>query len=544
MKQIFWYLFLGIVAIAFLLRFYQLGINPPELTWDEASWGYNAYTLGIDGRDEFGRFLPLDYLESFGDFKPPVYVYLTILPVKLLGLTPLAVRFPSALAGVFTVIVCFFLTREIFHASRHRDWYAVVASLLLAVSPWHIMLSRAAFEANVASLLLMSGVYFFLIAVRQKPWMLCVSILCFVLCIYTFNSARVVSPLVVISLSLFFWRQLRRIKKQVAVAMIIGVILMLPTAKFLLSPQAGLRYKEVNIFSDVSLVERSNLQIAYDQHAIYAPLIHNRRFIYFTEFIMHYFDNLSPSFLFFTGDGNPKFSTQDVGQMYVVELPFLIIGALYLFRKKEGAWFILPVWLMLAIIPAAVARETPHALRIEGTLPTWQIITAYGFIQILEGIKRFFISAQKILVIVMGLVLFLSLFYFQHGYYNHYPRDFSNQWQYGYREVVNYMTHQEANYDRIYMTEALGRAYIYYLFYARIQPEYFRKNAIVDRDAFGFVHVSEIGKYHFGELKKIDQRQNYKSLYINTPDQVPPNVKKLKTFYLVNGEEILEAYEK
>ena len=76
------YLLLIIVALAVILRFWNLGNNPPSLTWDEAAWGYNAYSLGIDGRDEFGRFLPLDYLESFGDFKPALYAYLDIIPVK------------------------------------------------------------------------------------------------------------------------------------------------------------------------------------------------------------------------------------------------------------------------------------------------------------------------------------------------------------------------------------------------------------------------------------------------------------------------------
>jgi len=41
--------------------FTQLGPNPPSLTWDEVAWGYNAYALGIDGRDEFVDFLPHDY---------------------------------------------------------------------------------------------------------------------------------------------------------------------------------------------------------------------------------------------------------------------------------------------------------------------------------------------------------------------------------------------------------------------------------------------------------------------------------------------------
>ena len=84
MKRLIFFL---IILVSALLRIYQIGSIPPSLTWDETAWGYNAYVLGIDGRDEFGKYLPLQYIESFGDFKPPLYAYLTIIPVKIFGLT-------------------------------------------------------------------------------------------------------------------------------------------------------------------------------------------------------------------------------------------------------------------------------------------------------------------------------------------------------------------------------------------------------------------------------------------------------------------------
>ena len=74
-NKYFWLII--IIFIAGVLRFWQLGSIPVSLTWDEVAWVYNAYSLGIDGRDEFGIFLPSFYLESFGDFKPPLYAYLS-----------------------------------------------------------------------------------------------------------------------------------------------------------------------------------------------------------------------------------------------------------------------------------------------------------------------------------------------------------------------------------------------------------------------------------------------------------------------------------
>src|SRR5437899_3152401 len=126
-----------IIIVAIFFRFFHLATNPPSLTWDEAAWGYNAYSLGIDGRDEFGRFLPYQYLESFGDFKPPMYAYLDILPVKLFGLTEFATRFPSAFFGVLTVLLTYFLVKQIFPKSKYKEWYALAGACILAVSPWY-----------------------------------------------------------------------------------------------------------------------------------------------------------------------------------------------------------------------------------------------------------------------------------------------------------------------------------------------------------------------------------------------------------------------
>ena len=103
-----------ILIIGAYLRLFLLSSVPPSLTWDEASWGYNAYSLGIDGKDEFGKLLPLTHLESFGDYKPPLYAYLAAPFVKLMGLTELAVRLPSAILGIFTIFVTYLLTKKIF----------------------------------------------------------------------------------------------------------------------------------------------------------------------------------------------------------------------------------------------------------------------------------------------------------------------------------------------------------------------------------------------------------------------------------------------
>lgn len=531
-----------IFILAIFLRFWQLGENPPSLTWDEAAWGYNAYSLGIDGKDEFGRFLPLNYLESFGDFKPTMYAYLDVIPVKVFGLTEFATRFPSAFFGVLTVLITYFLTKRIFWNSKSKEVYALFSALFLAISPWHIMLSRAAFEANVATFFIVGGVWLFLKGIQENKWYVVVSIVFFIFSIYSFNSARIVAPLLVLFFGIVFRKNLIENKKQTITAVLVGVVLMLPILGFLFSPQASLRFKEVNIFTDIDIVKTSNQEIINDS-SVWSRMIHNRRVGYSLSYLKHYFDNFNPNFLFIKGDGNPKFSTQDVGQMYLWDLPFFIAGILFLIKRKEGHWWIIPVWLVMAIIPAATARETPHALRIEVALPTFQILVAYGFSQFLFYVKNHK-KLFKTAVFILGLLLFSNFFYFFRNYNTHYSYIFSGEWQYGYKDSIGYVKSVEENFDNIYITSDMGRPYIYYLFYTKTDPRIFRENSIVERDAFGFVTVDRFGKYHFlNGAVKVNNSKGIKNLFIQTPENVPEKVNRLKTFNILNGNTVLVAYE-
>src|SRR3990167_4151380 len=134
-KNIYLIILTFVFLLAFFLRFYNLGVNPPSLDWDEASIGYNAYSLLKTGADEYGNKLPLT-IRSFGDYKPLVYIYLDVPSVLAFGLNETGVRFPSAVFGFLSVIVIYFLVKEIF-----RDWdkerkekLALLAALFWGVS--------------------------------------------------------------------------------------------------------------------------------------------------------------------------------------------------------------------------------------------------------------------------------------------------------------------------------------------------------------------------------------------------------------------------
>src|SRR3989344_445802 len=245
----------GIVLGALFLRTVNLGNNPPAISWDEASIGYNAYTILTTGRDEHGTFLPLDAFAAFGDYKPPLPIYLTVPFVALFGLNEIAVRLPSAIAGTLTVWVMYLLVLEFFHKSKQAGVIGLITAGLLAITPWHIMLSRAGFEANIALLFIVSGAWMVLKA-RVNPTYFLYCWLPFVAGIYTFNSTRYAGPLVAVGITVYIRDFIR--KKQFAYGLLIAVIALIPIAPHLISRESRLRFEEVSIFTDLRTILISN----------------------------------------------------------------------------------------------------------------------------------------------------------------------------------------------------------------------------------------------------------------------------------------------
>ena len=108
-----WLSLLLITLLAGILRFGHLGSMPPSPNWDEVSHGYNAYSILQTGQDEWGRSFPTIF-KAFGDFKLPLYIYLTTLPVAIFGLNVFSIRFISALAGVLAIPGIYLLFSALF----------------------------------------------------------------------------------------------------------------------------------------------------------------------------------------------------------------------------------------------------------------------------------------------------------------------------------------------------------------------------------------------------------------------------------------------
>jgi len=525
------YVLIGIILLAIVLRFYKLNSIPPSLYWDEASLGYNAYSILLTGRDEHERFLPVTNFAAFGDYKPPGYIYAAVPFIALFGLNEFAIRFPAAFFGVLTVLLTYLIARKIFE----DEAIALLSAFFLAISPWHLQFSRGAFEANLGLFFSTLGIYLFLKFAKDKPYWLFFSGLSFLAAMYTFTGQRLFVPFILLVLAIQFRKQILTNIKLVIVTTVVAIFLFWPLIKFATGTIEGrLRFNEVTIFKDLNPIDESRRYQALDNYKWWANVIHNRRFFYVNEYLKHYFDAFNPSFLFIRGDVNPRLSVQEIGELYYFDLILILAGIYFLFAKNYKYRFLILGWLIVSPLGPATARETPHALRMIHILPTFQIIAAIGIYHLYDAIKF-----KRIFTVSSVLIFAISLFYYFHMYYIHWPRNYSDQWQYGYKQAVEVVKSYYSEVDHIYVTKSLGRPYIYFLLYTKYDPNLYWQTAKVTRDEFYFIDVESFDKFLFS-----DNPNQYsltgKTLYVVRPGELSVEAQKVASINDLSGKQVFE----
>lgn len=465
-----------IIIVASSLRLWQLGKIPISPDWDEVALGYNAYSIMQTGRDEYGKFLPI-ILRSFDDYKPAFYAYLSIPTISIFGLNVFSVRLPSAVFGILTVLAVFFLVKELFK----KDNIALLSSLLLAISPWHIQFSRVAFEANVGVALNVFGILFFLKAFK-KPQYLLLSAIMLGMSLHVYQSEKVFIPFLIAILIFTFKEKFFLIKKKyILISFLIFTFICLPLVYFTLTNKDALaRAKGVSIFSNSSIIQANTEKIARDRanNDILGLVLDNRRVEFVKYIVGGYLSHLDLNWLFIKGD-IARHHAPNMGLLYLIELPFLLIGIYSLifgkFDKRVKIFIIL--WFLIVPVPASITNDVPHAVRVINFLPVLQILTAIGIISSVGWILHIKYKVLNIRIGYLILILFPILSVFNFLYYlNQYfvQQNYFNAkyWQYGYEAIVDHISPIQKNYNKIIVSNmaTMDQSYMFFLFYLKYDP--------------------------------------------------------------------------
>ena len=150
------FILLFLVSVSFFARIFYLGGVPPGLSNDEADIGYDAYSLLLTGKDQWGVKFPITF-KGFGDYRLPVYTYAVVPFVKIFGLNATAVRLPSAISAIGIILATFFLGKILFGKRA-----GLFAAFFAAFAPWVFGMTRVGIESPMATALFLFGLILFL----------------------------------------------------------------------------------------------------------------------------------------------------------------------------------------------------------------------------------------------------------------------------------------------------------------------------------------------------------------------------------------------
>ena len=492
---------MGIIILGAFLRLYQLSSVPPSPSLDEVSIGYNAYSIFHTGKDEYGYSFPV-LLRAYDDWRPGLYAYLVIPFLPLFGLSALAVRLPSAILSIFTVYLSYILVKKFFKNEKlkifnnhgiHTEHLALLTSFLLAISPWHIYLSRLGHEVNLGLIAFLLGIYFFI----RGSFVL--SSIFFVLSLYGYQSQKIIVPIVFFGAVLLFYKKILRQWKEVTLAAVIGIVLLVPLTIASSTPQALIRFKATSAFSGIgSKYQESaeNILAARERGDIVGQHLNNRRLVVPKVFIGNYVSHFNPLWLF-RGTEIEQHKVPNLGLMYIWESVFIIIGILvFLFLNIDRRNKILiTLWFFSSPLAAAITTGAPHAMRSYTFLPLWQLFCALGILMAFGNLRQFISS--KLLIGLFAFVSVLSGIYFAINYFVVFPKTQSSSFQYALSKAIPYAKQVEKEYPQIIFSnkDNLYQSYMFFLFYTKYDPKLYLSEGGTKSGGFAETHI--IGKYQF-----------------------------------------------
>ena len=479
MKKIFFYL---TIAGLLLTRLVVFSFFSPSLYWDEVALAYDSWSLATNWHDYHHHFLPLVAVESFGDYKPSGYFYVTALLMKVFGPADWVVRLPSFLAGIAIAMGTGVLLQKLLaYLGCNAKSSQAIAILVAMGNPAIFHLSLAAWETHLATAFFLWGII--LLFPGRKLAKLSLKLLggqtLLIMSFYTYHSMRIIAP--VMGIFCLCW-QLALLKKRIWQWQNLGILsLMLLLALISFTPwlwvdkaQINQRFKETSIFSQNQAVIQANQCLRLRQFSWWSKIFCHRYRYYMGEILHHYFDHFSLDYLFLTGEANRRHATGLFGIFYPFELLAFFWGMVYWWRQKHSSFFwqvsaFLLLWLLLSVLPASLTVATPHLLRSFSLVPLGIMMIAWGWQVALKRLPhQVTIYANWGIGVIYGVFLFI---YVWHYTYYYLPTS-SSWWQFGYKQAIEYLGDLQKEYPQlpVGMTRNLGRPSMYYFWFNRVNP--------------------------------------------------------------------------
>mgnify|MGYP000975928363 FL=1 len=175
-----------IILLGLFLRIYNLEKVPPSLFSDEVDAGYQALSFNHCLTDYFGRSIPTHF-KSIADYRTALPILSISFSQQIFGINDFSVRFPSVFFGTLSILIFYFIGKNIFKSESS----GLILAFISSINPWLIHYSRTAFEVSAMLFVILLSIYFWLIFLKKQKYYFL--ILCFVALLssaYIYSTAK------------------------------------------------------------------------------------------------------------------------------------------------------------------------------------------------------------------------------------------------------------------------------------------------------------------------------------------------------------------
>ncbi|MBI2326123.1 hypothetical protein HYU91_01920 [Candidatus Collierbacteria bacterium] len=433
-------LLLLIILLAAFLYFYMINQLPIGLSDDEAAVGYNAYSILLTGRDEFGKFFPIAF-RFFGAYTPPLYVYLTVPAIKIFGISAAAIRIPSGMVSLLGIVIVYLFVEKL-GLFRSR-LVGLAGAFTFAIIPWVFYYARVGYEVTTGYIIFSLGMFFLWDGLSQKKVSL-VGLFVLSISSYIAHTERYLVPIFLFSIVVFFRKQIfvKRNTKKIIIGSIVLFVTQIPNL-FLLTTRS--------FWVKNSLMNPNTGEMIKD-------------------FVSQWLTYFSPKELFgISSDINLQHTSPELPLIYSwLIIPFLIgLYRLYL-KKGTPAGKFLIVWLLVSPIPGALSGHFISIQRVMPLIVPIILVISLGFEFIKSRVgRRFFVSGFILLSAFSLLLLWRSYFVL-------FPKERWPYWSYGYEQLAGIIKDRPS--DRFVIDSARARTvYVNLLFYLKYPPDIYQE---------------------------------------------------------------------
>lgn len=541
------------IMMGLFLRVWNFGVVPSSLYWDEMAIWNDAQSIAQTGRDIHNRPWNQAIFISYGDYKMPMYIWLTALVTLATDNAVVGVRVVSLVAGITLIPAMAWLAHEVqklwLSKRIENSWtWPLLTAAVVALAPVELHFSRVGFEGHLAVVLLVLASASLLRSFsRVRLWQ---TVLWIVLATvlstaatYAYFSTRFVWVPVVIAagVSLVFTKP--RSKNLWGTLVLAGlglvawVLALIPLYSADFSKEStAYRLSTPSILNQTDLPHEVNQWRLWMGNGPVTRRLVSSPLMIGLQGVRHQLAFVSPDYLFFEGDGKLRHGTLNTGVLWWWSAPFLFIGIVAAGRFSKPLAGLLLVWWGFGVLPAAVPLDVPHALRSLNANPVLFLLIGLGGVYAWEWVQRqsvwkqWFVCLGVIVCLVLSSVWWLAV---QPAY----AQRSASEWQDGYLQLSEFLQQERDSYTTIALEPFDSRFYLYYQPWSGLSWQ-----EIQNLPTAGFQR-QQLGNVSFEDPEVLTNPDPGGLILLRASTPLPHHATLKDTIYDSNGKAVFHAVE-